>query len=288
VLMRGPWLSASAARRPDGEVEVKVEPNGAWRAPLLRRIPVVRGVVVLGETLVKGMSALQWSANVSLGETEEQLSGGQMGVIVAISLAVTAVVFFASPAAAAQLVGGWLPGPLVHVAEGLVRAALLFGYLALLGRSAQARRLFAYHGAEHKTIHAFEHGLELAPEHIQPFSCAHPRCGTSFLLAVVVVSTLVFTLAGDLPLEWRLVSRVVLVPVIAGLSYEVLRFGAAHRNSVWGQAVVLPGLWLQRFTTREPDDGQVEVAIAAFQALRLAEANTPAPQTLHGSGEINA
>lgn len=286
--MRGRRLSAMAVRAPDGNVVLRVEPNGAWAAPRLRRLPVVRGVVVLGETLVRGMRALQWSANVALGEDEQPITGRQMAAVVAVSLGVVLVVFFASPALLTGWLGAFLPSFVVHVAEGAVRAVLLLGYLTLIGRTREAQRLFAYHGAEHKTIHAFEHGLPLEAAHIQPFSCAHPRCGTSFLLAVVVVSTVAFALIGDVPLEWRLLSRIGLVPLIAGVSYEVLRFGALHEGRPWGRVITAPGLWLQRFTTREPDDAQVEVAVIAFCALRSHEAADGGPPADGVAAEINA
>lgn len=286
--MRGRWLSAMAARRPDGQVTVKVEPNGAWAAPRLRRIPVVRGVVVLGESLVKGMSAMQWSANVALGETGEQLGRGQMIGVVVVALAVALLVFFASPALLTGLLSPWLPPLLVHLAEGLVRAGLLLGYLAWIGRMPDARRLFGYHGAEHMTIHAFEHERPLTADHIRTFTPEHPRCGTSFLLAVMVVSTVLFAAIGDVGLGGRLLSRIALVPVVAGISYEILRLGAVHGEQSWGRLIVIPGLWLQRFTTRQPDDGQVEVAVTAFEALRAAEATSTPPPGLGIRGDINA
>ncbi len=286
--MRGRWLTAMAARRPDGEIVVKVEENGAWAAPRLRKIPILRGVVVLGESMVKGLTALQWSANVSLGEGEEQLTSKQMAVMFAMSLGIVLVVFFASPALLTGWLSAFLPSFAVHVVEGAVRAGILLGYLALIGRTEDARRLFAYHGAEHKTIHAFEHDLPLDAAHIQPFSCAHPRCGTSFLLAVLVVSTLVFAFIGDVALEWRVLSRIGLVPLIAGVSYEILRFGAVHDDQAWAKVITGPGLWLQRLTTREPDDAQVEVAVTAFQALRTAEAASTPPPDTGVTAEINA
>jgi len=202
--------------------------------------------------MVKGMTALQWSANVSLGEGEEELSGRQMALMFAISLGIVLIVFFASPALITGWLGAFLPSFAVHMVEGAVRAALLLGYLWLIGRTNDARRLFGYYGAEHKTIHAYEHNLPLDAAHIQPFSCAHPRCGTSFLLAVLVVSTLVFAFIGDVPLEWRVISRIALVPLVAGVSYEILRFGAVHSDQPWAVVITGPGLWLQRLTTANP------------------------------------
>lgn len=272
VLMRGLSHLAIAVRRPDGSIALKVERAGFWTSSRLRGVPFVRGVLVLGETLVQGMKAIQWSANVALEQEGEELGRWHMAVVVGISLLVAAVVFFATPA----LVAGWaepyVHPALVHLAEGGIRVAFLVGYLMLIGRLNEARRLFEYHGAEHKTIHAFEAGLPLAPENIQRFSPAHPRCGTSFLLTVMVVAVFVFALLGQPPPVWRVLSRVLLLPVIAAVSYEVLRFGATHLGNLFVTVIVGPGLALQRLTTRQPSEDQVEVAVTAFNALREAEA----------------
>ena len=283
VLMRGHSQLAVAVRRPAGDIVVKVEPIGLWSASSLRRIPLIRGVLVLAETLVMGMKALQWSANVALEKEGEEITGGQMALILAFALLVASVVFFASPALAAGWTEGFLPPFLVHLLEGGIRLGLLVGYLWLIGRMADVRRLFAYHGAEHKTIHAFEAGVPLEIAEIQRFSPAHPRCGTSFLLVVMVVSVFVFALVGQPPLEWRVLSRVLLLPLVAGVSYELLRFGATHMGNWWVWLTVAPGLALQRLTTREPQDDQVEVALASLRALQEAEAAQASPQDMAGS-----
>lgn len=288
VLMRGASHAAVAVRRPRGDIALRVEPVLFWTAGRARRIPFVRGVLILAETLVMGMRALQWSANVALDQEQEEISGRQMGMVIAVSLLVAGVIFFATPAFLAGLTDTWLHPVLVHAVEGLVRIGLLLGYLGLLGRMEDVRRLFAYHGAEHKTIHAYEAGVPLVVTEIQRFSPAHPRCGTSFLLTVMVVSVVVFALLGQPPVEYRVLSRIVLVPVIAGVSYEILRFGAVHLGSRWVWLTVAPGLALQRLTTREPDDAQVEVALASFEALRAAEATAGRPVRARGDLEINA
>ena len=288
VLMRGAALIAVAARRPRGDIALKVEPAGLWSGSVWRRIPLVRGVIILAETFALGMRALQWSANVAAEQEEDEISGKQMAVITVVSLLVAGVIFFASPAVLAGLLEQVLHPVLVHVVEGTVRIGLLLGYLWLIGRMEDVGRLFAYHGAEHKTIHAYEAGVPLTIEEIQKFSPAHPRCGTSFLLVVMVVSVVVFAFLGQPPLEWRIVSRIVLIPLIAGVSYEILKFGATNlgQGIVW--LTVAPGLALQRFTTREPDDSQVEVALASFLALRNAEEDTPPGSLGAPPAEINA
>jgi len=290
VLMRGRTHSAIAVRRPSGDIALKVEPSGFWGASPLRRYPFTRGLVILGESLVQGMTALQYSANVSLEQDGEELGGRQMAFTITIALLVAAVIFFATPAIIAGWTESWLHPFAVHVLEGLVRISFLLAYLWFIGKMPDVRRLFAYHGAEHKTIHAFEAGVPLEVSEIQRFSPAHPRCGTSFLLTVMVVAVFVFAFLGQPPPVWRILSRVLLLPVVAGVSYEVLRFGATHLGNLFVHVFVEPGLALQRLTTREPEDDQVEVALAAFQALREVEAKESVELRDAGSGdaEINA
>ncbi|MEK7216634.1 MAG: DUF1385 domain-containing protein, partial [Chloroflexota bacterium] len=285
---RGVSHIAVAVRRPRGDIAFRIEPVLFWSAGRLRRIPFLRGILILAETLVLGMKALQWSTNVALEQEDEEVSGRQIGLIVAVSLLVAGVIFFATPTLLAGATEGWLHPVLVHLVEGTIRIGLLLGYLWLIGRMADVRRLFAYHGAEHKTIHAYEAGVPLEVAEIQRFSPAHPRCGTSFLLTVMVVSLVVFALLGQPPVEWRLLSRIILLPFIAGVSYEILRFGAIHLGQGWVWLTVAPGLALQRLTTRQPDDDQVEVALASFNALRAAEGTAAGVTTMETAFEINA
>ena len=270
--MRGRSHTAVAVRRPRGDIALKVQPAGFWGTSSLRRLPLVRGIMILGESLAQGMAALQWSANVGLEQEGEELSGRQMAVMMVSALLVTAVIFFATPALLAGWTERFLHPFMVHLLEGGIRIGFLLAYLWFIGRMPDIRRLFAYHGAEHKTIHAFEAGVPLEVPQIQRFSPAHPRCGTSFLLTVMLVAIFVFALLGQPSFGWRILSRVLLLPVVAAVSYEVLRFGATHLGNILVRSRVRPGLALQRFTTREPEDEQVEVALAAFQALRAAEA----------------
>lgn len=284
--MRGQTHASIAVRRPNGTIATKIEPISHWARTPLRRVLFIRGVIILAETLVMGMSALQWSANVALEQEGEELSGRQMALVIVMAIGLAAVLFFATPA----LLTGWLeehlPGFVVHLIEGAIRLLFLLAYLFFIGRMPDIQRLFMYHGAEHKTIHAYEAGLPLDVEHIQPFSPAHPRCGTSFLLTVMVVSVFVFAFLGPLDLFSRVMSRILLLPFVAAVSYEAMRWGATHLGGWWSWLVVGPGLAGGELLQCEPEDSQLEVALTAFQNLREMEAGAPVDPKL--AGEINA
>jgi uncharacterized protein YqhQ len=272
VMMRGAQAVAIAMRAPDQQIIVHTEPlSGIYRSRIAK-IPFLRGLVVLWDALGLGMRALTISANTQTGE-DEKLEGPVLYLTLGISLALGIGLFFLAPAAAGQLterflhLNAWWS----NLAEGLVRLALLVGYIWAVGRIPDIRRVFAYHGAEHKTINAYEAGSELTPERVMKFSLEHPRCGTAFLLTLVLMSVLLFSLLGPLPIFWRLASRVLLLPVLAGLAYEYIRWTASHLESPLVRLLVKPGLALQHLTTREPDLPMLEVAIAAFNAMRLQE-----------------
>ena len=262
---------AVAVRRPDGTVALKSEALGGLYTGLPRRLPLIRGVVVLWETLALGMRALGYSAQVAAGEDEDELSGPYIWATMAITFVVVAVVFFAGPV----LLTGWLEGALggtgAVIVEGVLRLALFLAYIGAIGLVPDVRRVFAYHSAEHRTIHAYEAGRPLDVESVRPFPNAHPRCGTGFLLTVMVVALVVFALLGTPPLWWRVLSRVVLLPVIAALSYEAIRLGLLVERVPVINWVLKPNLLLQSLTTRDPDDGQIEVALAALQGALAAE-----------------
>jgi len=272
VMMRGAQAVAIAMRGPDQQIVVHTENlSGIYRSRIAK-IPFLRGLVVLWDALGLGMRALTISANTQTGE-DEKIEGPVLYITLGISLAFGIGLFFLAPAAAAQLVEHYLGlnawwGNLV---EGLVRLALLVGYIAAVGKVPDIRRVFAYHGAEHKTINAFEAGADLTPESVIRFSLEHPRCGTAFLLTLVLISILLFSLLGPLPILWRLVSRILLLPVIAMLAYEYIRWTANHLDSPVVRVLIKPGLALQHLTTREPDLAMLEVAIAAFNAMRQGE-----------------
>ena len=218
------------------------------------------------------MRALTISANTQTGE-DEQLEGPALYLTLALSLSFGIALFFLAPAAVGQLVqnvfdlNAWWS----NLAEGVVRLLLLIGYIWAIGQMADVRRVFAYHGAEHKTINAFEDGAELTPEVVATYSLQHARCGTAFLLTLVLISVLIFSLFGPMPLAWRMASRILLIPVIAGIAYEYIRWTATHMHWSWVRWITKPNLALQRLTTREPDLEIIEVGIAAFKAMREAE-----------------
>jgi len=272
VMMRGARHVAIAMRAPNKEIIIHKEQLGGIYQSRLAKIPFLRGLVMLWDALGLGMRALTMSANTQTGE-DEKIEGPALYLSLGVSLLFAVGLFFLAPAALGQLsekylgLNAWL-GNLV---EGLVRLVLLILYIALIGRMAEIRRVFAYHGAEHKTINAFEAGVELTPENVAKHSVEHPRCGTAFLLTLVVLSIILFSLLGPLPTVWRLLSRVLLLPVLAGMAYEYIRFTANHLDSPVIRWLVRPNLALQHMTTREPDLEMLEVSIAAFNAMRAEE-----------------
>ncbi|HLB62306.1 MAG TPA: DUF1385 domain-containing protein [Actinomycetota bacterium] len=277
VMMRGRRHWAVAVRKPDGDIHVESHEirSIADRVWLLRK-PFLRGVIVLGQALSIGFKALSISAHRSSPE-EEQLTRGQMAVSMTLALVLFLGIFVAFPAVAFRWAGGFLgSGVLANVLEGVFRVLLLLGYLALVGRSKEIRRVFAYHGAEHKTIAAYEHDEPLEPETIDRYSTLHVRCGTNFLLIVMVLTIFVFAFFGSPGLFWRVGSRIVAIPIIAGLAYEVLRLGARFQGSGAMRALMAPGLWMQRITTNPPDHGMIEVAVASFREVLRREQEQPA------------
>jgi uncharacterized protein YqhQ len=273
VMMRGRDVWAVAVRRPDGTLHL--ESHGidsiARRYRILTK-PLLRGVIALGQALAIGFRALSVSARESAPE-EEQLTSRQMAVSMAVAVVLFIGIFIVVPAVAFRWVGHRVDSSvLVNAGEGVFRVALFLGYLALIGRTEEIRRVFAYHGAEHKTIAAYEHGEELTPERVDRYSTLHVRCGTNFLLIVMVVTIFVFALFGNPGIWWRIGSRIVAIPLIAGLAFELLRLGARYPDSRVIRALMAPGLWLQRITTRPPERDMIEVAIAAFEEVLRREA----------------
>jgi len=264
---------AVAVRAPSGEIVVHTEPlNPALYQGPISRIPFLRGLTMLWDALGLGLKALMWSADVAVGEEEtgKGFSEAMGWVSGAVGLVVGIGLFMVLP----SLLVGLLPIPLTPLAdnllEGLIRLAIMVGYIWIIGRLPDIARVFAYHGAEHKTINAYEDGAPLTVEAVQSYPTAHTRCGTAFLLTVVAVSILVLAPLGQPSLPMRVISRVLAIPLIAGISYEWLRFSARHAHRPWMRPLIGPSLALQRLTTREPDDGMVEVAIRALETV-LAE-----------------
>ncbi len=272
VMMRGQKAFAIAMRAPDGNIVVHKENLAAVYRSRITKIPFLRGVILLWDALGLGMRALTLSANTQTGE-DQKIEGPTLWITMAISLAVGIGLFFLLPAGVGGLAANYLGWNawLSNLLEGLVRLILLVGYIWAIGFMPDVRRLFGYHGAEHKTINAFEAGAELTPESVAKFSLEHPRCGTAFILTLVLISILVFTALGPLSILWRLVSRVLLIPVLAGISLEYIRWTANHLDSPLVRLLIKPNLALQALTTREPDASMLEVAIQSFKTMRQAE-----------------
>jgi hypothetical protein len=266
VMMRGRKTMATAVRRPDGGVAIDIQPLPAIYTGWMRKAPLIRGVIVLVEALVLGIKSLLYSANVSLEEEEEELSGGQLGLIVAVALVFSVAVFFIVPLFLTRLFH--ISSSLVfNLVDGVFRVAILIAYLKLMILVPDIKRTFAYHGAEHAVVNAYETGAPIELEAVRGHSKEHVRCGTSFMFVVMVISIFVFALIGLHSAGLMVLSRIVLIPVIASLSYEVIYFGGRHTGNALVRAMLAPGLWLQSLTTREPDDSQLEVAIAALSKV---------------------
>ena len=287
VMMRGRDLWAIAVRKPDGGIHTEAHEidSVAKRVKILAK-PGLRGVIALGQALAIGVKALTISANHSV-EEEEKLTPRQMALSMTFAMVLFIGVFIVLPAFLSNLAkdrvasGVWL-----NVGEGIFRVLLFLGYLWAIGRMRDIRRVFQYHGAEHKTIAAYEHDDDWSdPERVDRYSTLHVRCGTNFLLIVMVLTIFVFALFGTPGLAWRIGSRIIAIPLIAGLAYEALRLGARYSESRFMRALMTPGLWLQKITTKPPTPDQIEVAITSFgEVLRReqeagagAEAESPAP-----------
>lgn len=269
VMMKGPSRISVAVRKPDGEIALETEKSEPWTAKnKVFQLPFIRGTFVLVESMVIGMRALNKSASLALEEEEEQLTAreifftGMLAVVLAVALFValpTGVVHFTR-----QYIGGVVAQNLV---EGVIRMAVFIGYILAISKMPDIKRVFMYHGAEHKAVHALESGRELTVESASSFSTLHPRCGTSFLLIVMVISIFVFALLGEGSLLWRVGSRILVFPVVAGLGYEFIKLTSRYAHTGWARFLMAPGLWLQKLTTGEPDADQIEVAVCALKAV---------------------
>ena len=283
VMIRGRDYYSLAVRRDDGSIEDLQERLNPIYNGRFRRLPLARGVLTLIETLILGIKSLQISADLAASKAGEKSVGAEgipgwiMGITLAFSLVFGIALFFLLPLGVVRLLEPTIgSGLLSEAIEGILRLAILVGYVAVIGTMRDIRRVYAYHGAEHMTVHAYEAGLPLNVDNVRKFGTPHPRCGTAFLLTVVVVSVVVFILFALLESSWwwRIASRILLLPVIAALSYEVIRFSGRHQGAIIGKALAAPGLWLQRLTTREPDDEQIEVAIRAMETAVEADSHS--------------
>jgi uncharacterized protein YqhQ len=282
VMMRGRSSMAVAVRAPDGRIVVHSEPlNQAIYGGWVVKVPFVRGLTLLWDTLVLGIRTLMFSAEIAV-QDQDSVTSGESPVnsaesvfsaplawgSVVLSLSIAVGLFFVLPTLLTRLIDRHIGTALLsNVVEGSIRLLFVLGYIWAVGLLPDIRRVFAYHGAEHKTVHAFEHGRPLTVEAVRSFTTLHERCGTSFILVMAITSILVFSLFGRPPLLVRVLIRIVLIPVIVGIAYEWLKFGARHGDSWWMRVLLSPGLLMQKLTTREPDDGMIEVAITALKKV---------------------
>jgi uncharacterized protein YqhQ len=270
VMMRGHNALAVAVRQPDGEIVMHTEPLDAkiYRGKL-SKIPFLRALVSLWDVLVLGTRTLMWSASVSMGpEMQVEFTGPMAWGTLAFSLVLGVALFFVAPLLLTGLVEHQLHSSfLTNLVEGVIRMAIFIVYIWAIGRVPEIKRVFGYHGAEHKTINAYEDGAELTPKNVARYSTSHLRCGTAFLLSVMVFSVLFFALLGSPPILLRLLSRIVFIPVLAAFAYEFIKFTNRHRDNALVRALAVPNLALQKLTTREPDEKMLEVSIRALERV---------------------
>ncbi|MCL0028738.1 DUF1385 domain-containing protein [Dehalococcoidia bacterium] len=275
VMIRGQHHVAVAVRRPNGGIAVHCKPLGTWLTGRLRQLPITRGVIVLVETLALGMRSLSYSANVGMEspdaadtDDQEEISRGTVAGMLLISLVFAIGLFFLIPLFASRPLEGKFGNDLLsNVAEGLIRLAIFLAYIWLIGKMREINRVFMYHGAEHMTVHAQEHGRTLNVESVRMYSPAHPRCGTAFLLTVMVVAIAIFVFVPREPFWWLITSRIVFIPAIAAVSYEIIRWSGRYADNPMVNLITRPNLALQRLTTRIPEDDQIEVAITAMERV---------------------
>jgi len=265
VMIRGRTSVVTAVRRPSGEVTTDVKPLPSLTTSRMRRMPLVRGVVVLIESMVLGIKSLLYSANVAMEEEEEEIPTKAIWGMIASAVVLVVLLFFIAPLFLTKLANNYIPNTVVfHIVEGVIRLVIFIGYLKVMSLLPDIKRVFTYHGAEHKSVNAYEAGVPMEVEAVKSYSTAHVRCGTSFLFLVLVIAIFVFSFVGRQNLWLMIGARIVLIPVIMGLGYEVIYFGAKHTNNWFMKIILAPGLLLQSLTTGEPDDRQLEVAIAAM------------------------
>jgi uncharacterized protein YqhQ len=265
VMIRGRTTRVTAVRRPNGEITTDVKPLPSYTTSWVRRTPLIRGVVILIEAMVLGVQSLMQSANIAMEEEEVQISNKAIWVMILISAVLVVALFFVTPLFLTNFLRNYLPNTVAfNLIEGLIRVAIFVLYIKLISYMSDIKRVFSYHGAEHKTVNAYEAGVPLEVDAIKKYSRAHVRCGTSFLFFVLFIAIIIFSLVGVWDLWLMVISRIVLIPVIMALGYELIYFGARHTDSWFMKIVLAPGLWLQAMTTGEPDDKQLEVAIAAM------------------------
>ena len=264
-MIRGKHSVCTSVRDPDGDIITRVKPINSNNMARLRRTMFVRGIFTLIETIHMGMDSLSFSARVSAGEDEEPVEKQSLIGMIFVSIMLGIGLFFLLPLFASKPLEGIGNSHLFsNIAEGVIRLCIFVAYVAVIGLLPDIRRVYMYHGAEHMAVHATEHGRPLTSEEIRNFPTAHPRCGTAFLLTVMLTSIVIFSLLPRNPLWWLITSRIVFIPIIAGISYEMIRFSSVHAQNILVRALMSPNLWLQSLTTKIPDEDQIEVAISAM------------------------
>lgn len=272
VMMRGSRAVAAAMRAPTGEIIIHTEELPAIYSSKWMKMPFVRGLVSLWDSLGLGMRFLTMSANLQ-GAEDEKIEGKDLILTLGSSILIAVAIFFAAPALLAGLLEHFLPIHTIwgNIIEGAIRLAAVVGYIWLVGKMPEISRVFAYHGSEHKTINTFEARAPMTPANILNYSLEHPRCGTAFLLTLVILSVIIFTLFGEMTIWMRLLTRVISLPLLAGIAYEYIRLTARHLDNPLVRLLIKPNLALQKLTTREPDESMTEVSLAAFQAMLVKE-----------------
>ena len=264
-MIRGKHSVCTSVRNPDGDIITRVKPINSNNMARLRRTMFVRGIFTLIETIHMGMDSLSFSARVSAGEDQEPVEKQSLIGMIFVSIMLGIGLFFLLPLFASKPLEGIGNSHLFsNIAEGVIRLCIFVAYVAVIGLLPDIRRVYMYHGAEHMAVHATEHGRPLTSEEIRNFPTAHPRCGTAFLLTVMLTSIVIFSLLPRNPLWWLITSRIVFIPIIAGISYEMIRFSSVHAQNILVRALMSPNLWLQSLTTKIPDEDQIEVAISAM------------------------
>ena len=267
VMIRGLNNVPTSVRNPQGKIQTRVKPIGDIFTGKPRRFPLIRGILALAETLYLGMDSLSYSASVSDGESDEEISKLSIASMIGFSVLIAIALFFLLPLIASKPFEGLFGSDITsNVVEGVLRLVIFVLYIFGIGLMSDIRRVYMYHGAEHMTVHAMEKGDPLVVAEIRKYPTAHPRCGTAFLLTVMIIAIIVFTLVPRDPFWMVIISRIVLIPVIASLSYEVIRLSGKYSQNFMVSLIMAPSLWLQKLTTRQPDDAQIEVAISAMTA----------------------
>lgn len=266
VMMRGKQVMVTAVRRPNGEIVTNPQTLPSLYTGWARKTPVIRGIIVLIESLILGFQTLTYSANVALEQEKEDTSNGWLWLMVLVGVVLAVAIFFVVPLFITRLINIQSP-VLFNIVEGLIRLAIFVGYLASISSMKTIKRVFAYHGAEHMAVNAYEDGKPLEVEAVKQYGTAHPRCGTSFLFIVMIIAIIAFALIGKPALWIMVLSRIVLIPVIAAFSYEVTSLAGRHTHNPLVRIILAPGLWLQSLTTRKPDDSMLEVSTTALKKV---------------------